>query len=50
MDMKDRNISYLGLLQLLRTLREMGAINSREAQKIAARLKVETGADVIVTL
>ena len=48
--MKDRNASYLGLLQLLRTLREMEAINSGEAQKIAARLKVEIGADVIVTL
>ena len=48
--MKDGNVSYLGLLQLLRTLREMGAINSGEAQKIAARLKVETGADVIIAL
>ena len=47
---KDQNINYIGMVNLLRKLRADGLVSQREARRIAARLKVETGADVIVSL
>ena len=47
--MKD-NINYLGMVNLLRLLQVAGLVSRKEARKIAARLKAETGADVIVSL
>lgn len=41
------NINYIGMVNLLRTLERNGIVSRDEARKIAARLKVETGADVI---
>ena len=44
------NINYLGMVNLLRSLQAAGLVSQKEARKIAARLKAETGADVIVSL
>ena len=44
------NINYLGMINLLRSLQAAGLVSRKEIRKIAARLKVETGADVIVSL
>lgn len=44
------NINYLGMVNLLRLLQVAGLVSRKEARKIAARLKAETGADVIVSL
>ena len=44
------NADYLGIVALLRSLREQGLISSSEAKKIAARLKVSLGADIIISL
>ncbi len=44
------NINYLGMVNLLRSLNAAGLVNRKEARKIAARLKSETGADIIVSL
>ena len=44
------NINYLGMVNLLRSLHAAGLVSRKETRKIAARLKAETGADVIVSL
>ncbi|MBM6682206.1 hypothetical protein [Pseudoflavonifractor capillosus] len=44
------NINYLGMVNLLRSLQAAGLVSRKEARQIAARLKAETGADVIVSL
>ena len=44
------NADYLGIIALLRGLREHGLISNSEAKKIAARLKVRLGADIIISL
>ncbi len=41
------NINYIGMVNLLCALRDASIISEAEARKIAARLRVETGADVI---
>lgn len=46
----NKNINYLGMINLLRSLQAAGLMSQREVQKIAARLKTETGADVIFSL
>ena len=38
------------LLYLLRGLRERGLVSGSEAKKIAARLMVQLGADIIISL
>ena len=48
--MKNANASYCGLMNLLRALQEADAVSKAEAQKVAARLKAETRADVIIVL
>ena len=45
-----KNINYLGMVNLLRSLQAAGLVSRKETRKIAARLKAETGADVIVSL
>ena len=45
MCIRDRN--YIGMVNLLCALRDASIISEAEARKIAARLRVETGADVI---
>lgn len=42
--------SYLGIVTLLRGLRERGLVSGSEAKKIAARLMVQLGADIIISL
>ena len=42
------NIDYLGMLKLLSYLCDMGCITEKEREKIAARLAVQTGADIII--
>ena len=44
------NADYLGIIALLRGLREHGLISGSEAKKIAARLKARLGADIIISL
>lgn len=43
------NINYIGMMNLLRALQKAGVVSQDEARKIAARLRVETGADIIYT-
>lgn len=42
------NIDYLGLLTLLRRLLTLELISDSEAKKIAARLRVDMGADIAI--
>ena len=42
-----QNINYIGMVNLLRHLQTAGLVSQREARKIAARLRAETGAEVI---
>ena len=41
---------YLGIVTMLRSLREQGLVSGSEAKKIAARLMVQLGADIIISL
>lgn len=44
------NADYLGIVILLRNLRDQGLVSGSEAKKIAARLMVQLGADIIISL
>ena len=44
------NIDYLGLLNLLRGLRDRGLLSEAETKKSAARLRAELGATIFVRL
>lgn len=44
------NVDYLGLLNLLRGLRDRGLLSEAETKKIAARLHAELGATIFVRL
>ena len=44
------NADYLGLLNLLRGLRDRGLLSEEEMKKIAARLRAELGATIFVRL
>ena len=44
------NADYLGIVTMLRSLREQGLVSGSEAKKIAARLMVQIGADIIISL
>lgn len=44
------NADYLGIVTMLRSLREQGLVSGSEAKKIAARLRVQLGADIIISL
>ena len=44
------NIDYLGIINLLRILREQGLVNEGEARKIAAGTKARLGADLMTFL
>lgn len=44
------NIDYLGLLNLLRGLRDRGLLSEAETKKFAARLRAELGATVFARL
>ena len=43
----NQNINYIGMVNLLRCLQNAGLVSQKEARRIAARLRAETGADVI---
>ena len=43
----NKNINYIGMVNLLRHFQTAGLVSQREARKIAARLRAETGAEVI---
>ena len=43
----NQNINYIGMVNLLRHFQTAGLVSQREARKIAARLRAETGAAVI---
>ena len=43
----NHNINYIGMVALLHHLQNAGLVSRKEAGRIAARLRVETGADVI---
>ena len=44
----DANVNYLGLLNMLQTLKNAGLISKAEERRVAARLKVEIGADIVI--
>lgn len=44
------NADYLGIINLLRSLQEKALISDVEAKKIAARLMVQLGSDIIISL
>ena len=46
----DANVNYLGLMNLLQILKNAGLISRAEARRIAARLKVDTGADIVISI
>ena len=46
----DANVNYLGLINMLQILKNAGLISRAEARKIAARLKVDTGADIVISI
>ena len=46
----DANVNYLGLMNLLQILKNTGLISRAEARRIAARLKVEIGADIVISI
>ena len=43
------NADYLGIVTMLRSLREQGLVSGSGA-KIAARLRAQLGADIIISL
>ena len=43
----NHNINYIGMVNLLRHLQTAGLVSRKEAGRIAAQLRAETGADVI---
>ena len=44
------NADYLGMINLLRSLRERALISDAETKKIATRLMAKLGADIIISL
>lgn len=44
------NVNYYGVVQLLRQLVEGGHCTKTEATRIAARIAVKTGAEVILSI
>ena len=44
------NVDYCGVIQLLRQLVERGHCTKAEATRIAARIAVKTGAEVILSI
>lgn len=43
----DPNISYYGIVILLRKLRECGSFTEKELKKIAARIAADNGVEVV---
>lgn len=43
----DPNISYYGIVILLRKLRECGSFTEKELKKIAARIAADSGVEVV---
>ena len=46
----DKNIDYIGMVNLLRHLQNAGLVSRKEARRIAARLRAETAGGVIFSL
>lgn len=46
----DANVNYLGLVNLLHDLQDSGLISKADAKRVAARLKVEIGADIVISI
>lgn len=46
----DVNVNYLGLVNLLHALQDSGLISKADAKRVAARLKVEIGADIVISI
>ena len=44
------NLNFLGLMNLLRGLLDAGLVTRAEVRRVAAHLKVETGADLVIFL
>ena len=49
MMVRNANIDYCGMINLLRDLWKRGICSKAEAQKIAAQLAVQYGADIIIS-
>ena len=48
--MKNANVDYCGMLNLLRYLLKTGDYQEKELRKVAARLRIECGAELPVSL
>ena len=46
----EADLTFLGLMNLLRGLLDAGLVSRTEARRTAARLKAETGADLAIFL
>ena len=46
----EADLNFLGLMNLLRGLLDAGLVTRAEARRVAAHLKVETGADLVIFL
>jgi len=44
----DVNIDFIGILNLLRQLVKAGAITVQESKKIARRIAIKTGANIVI--
>lgn len=50
MDRYDANIDYCGIVMLLRAMLRKELCTEAEAKKIAARIAVQYGADIIISI
>ena len=46
----NKNIDYVGMVNLLRRLQNAGLVSRKEARRIATRLRTETRADGVFSL
>lgn len=44
------NVNYCGIVLLLRQLVQSGCCTKKEANRIAARIAIQTGADIILSI
>ena len=50
MTVRNANVDYCGVVNLLRDLIKRGICTKTEAKKIAAQIAVQYGADIIISL
>lgn len=50
MEVRNANVDYCGVVNLLRDLLKRGLCTKAEARKIAAQIAVQYGADIIISI